>query len=721
MKKIVGILLALSATAAAADRPAPLTTGKPAAAPANKLLATLNPLSQKLVEKVKLDALSELDVAEVVAVRDSVRAPSPMAIAYAGAIEKVLVENPLSIPRERSERILLELALDLSEFGGAQSELFETLFAPAMDAMERAKEPKARPELSAQLAEIGAWAARTVTRLAGELKGEDAARARVRLAMERGRWGEAAQIAEKQLKVSKDPRWQAWLGAALTLAGRDREAAPYVAAAEHAGGEAQRQVQLAHVRRVSALAVDRAAKALKATGVSGLSVAAGGRLRAVDGACRKLFETPPAKSDLVSEAALACATVLWERPERAWLPTAASLVPDGAPGAPVRAAAALIRLLPEGKRPDEAARKAALADYQAALKDASLGPDAQPQDRAVLTLLGFLGASDKPASWSASGAEEKALLEEAGKQAPCDSRVFAMRAVAARPDRPKLGALVEEVIRGCVDKPEGAAATLNAIELYLQLHSEDPSPAAADLEPEIVKFAKAHDDDPEAVGAHADAVALKALRNGKSGTVIADEAALSRYETAIARWSPSAGASLRQRLEANAGYLSLAIARLLGEKQADLEAKFYIRAAGHIRQALALGEIPSITAIRAMYDIDTGTGMTDTTIDFEHLPSSRARNRAACMFATEASNRGDAVVTKQLLAIARAKPKNEEHKLVVPELIVETNASLSVRVEAEVLRPFVDLKTSVYLAPACDPDKIKVPPEVKAAPPATKK
>jgi len=688
-----------------------------------KLLAVLNPLSTRLVERVKLETSSELDVAEVVAVRDSVRAPSPMAIAYAGAIEKVLVKSPLSIPSGRSQKILLELALDLSALGGTQGELYEALLGPALDALERVKDPKPRPELSKQLAEIGAWASRTATRLATELGGDEGAQARVRLAMERGRWGEAAQLAEQKLKGSQavDPRWQGWLAAALLSAGRDKEAAPYVAAAERAGGEALHLVEQAHVRRVNTLAVDRAARALKGVGSTGFSVAAGGRAHAVDQACRKLFDAPPAKSPPVSEAALACATVLWDRPDRGWLPRAAELSPDGAPGAAVRAAAALIRLLPEsGKRPDEAERKAALAAYQGELKQVAPPPNAAPTERVVLSLLGWLGAAPSPTNWTASGAEERALLDEAVKAAPCDPRLFAVRAVTARPDRPKLGALVEEIVRNCGTAPGGAAATLDAMGLYLQLHSEDPPVAKDELEPQILAFQRAHDDDADALGAHADAVALKALAGPHGGkNRIALEAALSRYESAIARWSPAGGAALRQRLEANAGYLSIAIARLFGEKQADQEAKFYIRAAGHIRQALALGEIPSVTATRALYDLDTGTGMTETTLDLEHLPPSRARNRAACMMALEASARGDAVVTRQLLALARAKPRTEEHKLSVPELLVETNATLSARVEEETLRPFVDLKTSIYLAPACDPEKIKVPPDVKP-PPAPK-
>jgi hypothetical protein len=674
-------------------------------------LAELNPLSQKLVAKVKLDALSELDVAEVVAVRDALRGPSPMAIAYAGAIEKVLDENPLSIPRDRAERILLDLSLDLATFGGAQAEFYEAIFGPALDALERVKEPKPRPDLSAQLVEIGSWAARTATKLAAERKGEEAALARVRLAIERGRWGEAAQVAEKQLKATPTPRWQGWVGAALLLGGREKEAAPFIAAAQRAGGEALRQVEVAHAFHVNQLAVERAARALKANGAQGLSVAAGGRARAVDAACRKLFESAPEKSATVSEAALACATVLWDRPDRSWLPKAVPLVPEGAPGASVRAAAALNRLLPEsGKRPDQAERTAALAEYQ---KQLSLTQNADPIDHATLSLLGYLGASPAPMQWTASAPEEKALLDEAVKSAPCDPRVFTLRAVAARPDRAKLGALVEDVIRTCSTEPGGGATTINAIELYLQLHAEDPSPAKADLEQQILAFARAHDDDAEAVGAHADAVALKALAGGKGGSRIALEAALSRYESSIQRWSPAGGAALRQRLDANAGYLSIALGRLIGEKEADLEAKFYIRAAGHLRQALALGEIPSLTATRALYDMDTGTGTTDTTLDLEHMLPSRARSRAACMMAKEASARGDAVVTRQLLQLARAKPKSEEHKLVVPELIVETSATLSVRVESEALRPFVDLKTSIFLSPACDPDKVQVPPDAK--------
>src|SRR5262249_32220175 len=128
---------------------------------------------------------------------------------------------------------------------------------------------------------------------------------------------------------------------------------------------------------------------------------------------RKLFEGTPEKSAAVSDASVACATVLWDRPDRSWLPKAAELAPEGAPGAAVRAAAALIRLLPEtGKRPDESARKAALAEYQAQLKLMVPSPHATAGDQAILSLLGWMGASASPTTWTASGAEEKALMEE---------------------------------------------------------------------------------------------------------------------------------------------------------------------------------------------------------------------------------------------------------------------------------------------------------------------
>jgi hypothetical protein len=153
-----------------------------------------------------------------------------------------------------------------------------------------------------------------------------------------------------------------------------------------------------------------------------------------------------------------------------------------------------------------------------------------------------------------------------------------------------------------------------------------------------------------------------------------------------------------------------------GDAQPDVRAKFYLRGAGHLRMALSLGETPAITAVRALYDVDTATGTTVTTLDLPRMPPGRARNRAACMMAAQASARGDVVITKKLLELASQKPAGEERKFTVPEMLVETNASLSVLLEADKLRPFVELRSALWLAPRCDPSEVK-PAAPKPTPP----
>jgi hypothetical protein len=318
--------------------------------------------------------------------------------------------------------------------------------------------------------------------------------------------------------------------------------------------------------------------------------------------------------------------------------------------------------------------------------------------------------------WQPKSEAEHTLLSEVPT---CDAEGFPLRAIAARPDRARLAELVELTVRKCADAPGGAAVTRAALELALQLQHEDPSPLKTDLEPQILKLAHTRENDADAVAMHADAVALKALSSGAPR--IALEAALSRYEQAIARWSPAAGGALRQRIESNAGFLSLLIGRSVGEALPDVRARFYLRGAGHLRMALALGETPAITAVRALYDVDTDTGTTTTTLDLPHLPPGRARNRAACMMAAQAAARGDTIITKRLLELAGQKPAGEERKMSVPEMLVETNASLSVLLDQAMLRPFVDLRTAIWLAPRCEPSQVKVPSPAAASSAGKKK
>jgi hypothetical protein len=685
----------------------------------NKPLAQLNELSKSMAAKVTFTP-KEVDVAEVVAMRDSVRIPSPQAIAYAAALETAIADQKVTgLTRDRAQRVLLDLALDLAAFGGPEGDAWREMFSQALDIIDQVKPgSKPRPELRRQLEQVGAWAAQTATTLSAKLPQPDQARARVRLAMERGRYDEVVQIAQSQLHGAKrvDPIWQGWLAAAFILNGKGTQAAQSAAAAQAAGGEADRLVKQARARHMRQFALERAPRALKAVGINVVGAASGGSDQNVEEGCRKLFAQPTrpvdggATTPNQGAAAVECATVLWDLPSRDWLSRAAELVPPGAPGAAVRATAQLFHLLPEAgaKRPDEAARKPTLERYLDELKLATID---NANDRRVLALLGYVGASPSPLKWQPSTPDEKTMLSELP---PCDPQAFALRAVAARPIREKLGQLVVDTVKQCVDSPSGGAVSRSAVELYLQLQHEEPSVVKADLEPQIQTLARTHENDAEAVAAHADLVALKALAHGAPR--IALEAALSRYEQAIAVWQPTSGGGLRQRLESNAAFLSLAIGRTLGEAQNDARANFYLRAAGHLRMALALGEVPAITANRALYDLDTGTGTTTTTLDLMRLPPSRSRNRAACLMAKEASARGDAAVTQGLLALATQKLPTEDHKVSVPELLVETGATLSVILDEARLRPAVDLRTALWLAPACDPATIRVPPPPPAKP-----
>jgi hypothetical protein len=684
-----------------------------------KTLADLNALTRILApqaEVVPAELGRLIEVAEVVAARDGTRLPSPMAIAYAAALEKSLETPNIPGGAPRATRVLVDLALALAGFGGPESEALEQAFLPSLLATLKVSpaEAKPRPELTRELAEVGEWAAAAVNRLAPRLPAKAAAMARVRLAIDRGRYTDAAAIARQNLQsqsgVTVDPRWQAWLAAALVLKGEAKQAAPYVAAAEASGGEAERIVRNARVKRIRETAAHKAARGLKAAGVSYIPVSAGGKPQGLADACRLLLG--PKTHTATAEGVLGCANVLWDDPGREWLTRALALAPKGVEGAPLRAAAALRALFApsstEKGRTSELEtqnRKNALARYLEEVGAIAL----LPNERRVVMLLGYLGASANPFAW-VPGPEEQKLLQALEAEAPCDSAAFPLRAVAARVDRAELGRFVTRVVTTCVDAPGGAAITLDAIGLMLQLAYEAPTgvpggPAA--IEPLVLKLAQKHPNNPHVVAAHADAVALKALSSGKPNP-IGLEAALARYEEALAQTTAAGGSAARQRIDANAGYLSLALGRLAGDKDAAKRGSFYTRAAHHLRFALAYGEIPAVTATRAAFDLDTGTGTTTTQLELLRVPPGRTRARVACTLAAEAVARGDSAA-KKYLELATAPAPADERKLAVEELLVDTTANFSVLLDDAALRPLVELKTALYLAPACNPAAIKRP------------
>lgn len=682
------------------------TASLAAAATPDKGLAELNELTRILAPKVEVarDEIERLlDVAEVVAVRDAARMPSPMAIAYAGALELAL-KTP-GIKPERPERVLLELSLTLARFGGTQADTLSEAFYPLLLQTLGIKREDAtpRPQLDRELAEVGAWAAQTATRLLDRQPAERAELARARLALDRGRFAEAQALARKRLAGggAPDPRWQGYLAAALVAVGKQAEAAPYLAAAQASGGEAAQVARGALVRRVRDEALDRAAKALKAQGVPIVPRASGGKARPIVDGCRQaLGATEKAPSP---EAVVACATVLWDDPSGA-LERAAKQAPAGATGAAVRAAAALRALFAEDPtKRDEAgapARAARLETYLTDLGALKLEANA----RRAATLLGHVGASKNPLAWVPESAAERTLLKALDREAPCEPTAFPLKAVAVRADRPQLGAFAAHRVQTCAERPGGTAVAVDAAGLLLQLAYEDPSPVpggAETVEPLLLKLAEKHPTDAQAIAVHADAVALRALSQAKPSAV-ALEAALARYEEALARSTALAPPGFRQRLEANAGYLSLAIGRLAGQADPARRSKFYQRAAQHLRFAIAFGEVPAITATRAAYDLDTGTGSPQTTLDLERLPPGRSRARAACMLEAHARARKDAKLAARYAQLARAPGPPDERQPRVPELLVDTTTTFSMLLGDRALHPIAELKTALYLAPACE-------------------
>src|SRR6185436_6848608 len=108
-----------------------------------------------------------------------------------------------------------------------------------------------------------------------------------------------------------------------------------------------------------------------------------------------------AHPDGTGDLALACATLLWDDPDRSWLASAAKLVPPGAAGAAVRAADDLRLLF---KRPDATTRADLLDRYRRELE--KLAPD----ERRALWLLGNIAAAEQPLEWVPAAPEEQREL-----------------------------------------------------------------------------------------------------------------------------------------------------------------------------------------------------------------------------------------------------------------------------------------------------------------------
>jgi hypothetical protein len=651
---------------------------------AEKPLSQLNALTKMLggdqpVVAGEVERL--LEQSEVIAFRDATRGPSPQAITYAATVERTL--DSYVTKGAGPARVLVELAISLAPLGGPQAHAQVERFRPMLLATlgVAPSEAKEMPELPAQLAEVYAWAARTVEKWASKLPPSEGTLARIRVLVERGSYAEAAQLAKAHNELGS--RGLAWQAAALTLLG-SKDAVRPAQGALQSGGEAAAIVRAARNRRMRGEAAATVEKSL------GGSAAA---------SCKKWLQSPAGGGG--AEVAQACAIVLWNESDRGWLARAAQLVPSGPLGAPVRAAEDLRVLFGLGTaRPDASGRAGVGEKYRGELARMDLAAD----ERRALTLLGEVAGADNPLLWAPATPDTQKLMLELDRGAPCDAGTFPLRALAVRGNPEALGAFAAGVLRRCVRAPGGGAVAVDAVNMLLALAHEKPAHAPAEAVEELAaELAEAHPDDPAAVGAHADAVALKALA-GKRQTV-ALQAALARYEEAIARATPAGGAAQRARLEANAGFLSLTLAEGLDDKH---KPPFFQRAQRHLRFALALDESPAVLATRARFDtlMKVRAGAPPP---LERAPATPARSRAACLLAAQASAAGEHAGAKKWLDLARAavpSPSGEATSYDAPELLVAPEASFNVALEERALKPAAAMRTAIYLAPRCDPDTV---------------
>ena len=667
-------------------------------------LAGLNDLTKLMaptaaVAPADLDRL--LEVAEAIAVRDATVGLSPSAVTYAATVEKSLPEAGASRPR--AERVLLDLSLAIAPLAGPErAALTDPFYAAVLSALGmKPADAKPRPALSRELSQIGQWADATAKRLLDKLPKAEADPLRARLEFAAGHFDALAALARHHVVGVKapDPRWQAWLAAGLLLQGRSPE--PYLDAALAAGGEAAELATRARTIRDWQLADAAAPARLRSAGLAVVDPRSGGKPSALADACRKLVVEPA--SPAVAQAIAPCA-ILLGNPDATWMKRAAALAPKGAAGAPVRALSSLMSLAGEKS---EAARKQTWADYHAEVEKIALA--AAP--RGELLLARYLLDARQTGAPATASPEDRPVLA-ALASAPCDARSLPFTIVVTPlAEQPHY---LDQVTQRCAAKPGGVSATALAFEQLLYLSHQTPSPLGArpaPLEPRVRAFAAAHPDDPAAIAVHADAIALAALASPHPNP-IALEAALARYDEAIAHATPASGATTLARLQSNAAYLSLTLAELLGKKSPAAKTQFTARAAHHLRYSLVFGTTPAAVGVRAHYQLELGSGEVDrASVDYlAKVPPEKGRARVACLLASEAGARGNRALTEKLLALAKQAP--DPHRVVsdLPALHAESQISFGARLGQGTLHPVVDANTLLYLMPPCDPAQVTISP-----------
>ncbi len=668
--------------------------------PSPKSLAQLNSLTQTLAgtQTVATEEVERLfEQAEVIAFRDATRGTTPQAVTYAASTERAM--NAYSLKGAGPARVLTELALTLGAYDGPQSAgLVERFRLMLLSTFEiKPSEARPMPELPAQLAEVAQWAGRTVDKMAALLPADEGTLDRLRMLVARGRYADAAAMAAKHSELGA--RALGWLAAALILKGDLKEAAAPAAAALQAGGEPAATVRGARLRRARLLLAEKLGDKPFAH-------------------CHQILTNPAGAGGpkQLEDLILACSALLWEDPDRSWLARAAQLLPSGAAGAPVRAAADL-QILFSAQRPDSLGRAQLIDHFRKELQLMSGSAD----ERRALWLLGNVAAAEQPMVWVPTTEEEQKEILALDRGSPCDAATFALRTLAVRGNPPELGAFAASVVNRCLSMPGGVQVAADAIGMLLTMAHDADGP----VRPEVVEklalaLAQAHPTDPLAVGAHADAVAARALSHVAAGATKADgaakaslpalEAALARYEDAIHHATPAGGPAVRARLDQNAGFLSLALATRMSGKQ---RAPFLMRAQRHLRFALALDDNPAGLGTRARFDTVTGMRM-GTQPSLDKLPPSATRSRAACLLAVQAARAGQSAASRHYLDLARS---GEHTTLDAEELMISPQALFNVTLDEGGLHPAAEMHASLWLVPACSPADVSS----SLATPSTKK
>jgi hypothetical protein len=211
------------------------------------------------------------------------------------------------------------------------------------------------------------------------------------------------------------------------------------------------------------------------------------------------------------------------------------------------------------------------------------------------------------------------------------------------------------------------------------------------------KLHRRHPHSAEAAAVHADTMALDALDlDGGPDREAGLDAAAGLYFDAIRLTTPSGDPELRQRLESNLAYVSLAMARPLHACRRRLALQD--RAEARLRNAAALGQSAEVLAVLTQHHVMTGAGTPPAYSQVAGLPWGVERARLACLVGATHGERGNRDEAQRFFALKDAVSSEEPSRHAMSG---EGAFDFEVLLDANGLRPLASFHSRLYLVPTC--------------------